>query len=90
MALRMCDRSQRLRDVPCASLRNLRGRTSAAFRYSESSEGVAMQRKRTARPIRLYTRGASLMSSPSSSSREIRVAYKRPDYLGDRRASRFE
>lgn len=87
-ALRMCDRSQRLRDVPCAVIIVV-AQASAASRYSESSEGVAMQRKHGTPDSPLYTR-ASLMPTPSSSSREIRATYKRSDYQGDRRAPRFE
>lgn len=89
IAPRMCDRSQRLRDVLCAVIFAV---AQARLLATVNLRKEWLCKESTARPIRLLYTRASLMlpPPPSSSSREIRVAYKRPDYQGDWRASHFE
>jgi len=54
IALRMCDRSQRLRDVPCAVIFVV---AQARLLATVNLRKEWLCKESTARPIRLYTRG---------------------------------
>lgn len=61
IALWMCDRSQRLRDVPCAIIFAV---AQARLLATVNLRKERLCKESTARPIRLYTRGLPLILHP--------------------------